>query len=159
MDSEDECCAAAIVVAITSKKRKRKRQKRQRSVWVKPWLTRRNELGVGNTLLEEFRLENDEEYKQFLRMSPENFEELLSLVEKEIQKQNTLLRDAIPARMRLAATIRFLATGNSYADLQYLFRIHKSTLAKFIPKICEVLYEQLKEKYLKVNMPFCTINA
>ena len=61
IDSEDECFAAANIVAITSKTRTRKRQKRQRSVWIKPWLTQRNELGVGNTLLEEFRLENDEE--------------------------------------------------------------------------------------------------
>ena len=68
MDSEDECFAGAIIVAITSKKRKRKRQKRQRSVW-ELRLTRHNELGVGNTRLEEFRLENDEELKQFLRMS------------------------------------------------------------------------------------------
>ena len=65
MDSEDECFAAAIIVAITSKKRKRKRQKRQRSVWGLR-LTQHNELGVGNTLLEEFRLENDKEFKQFL---------------------------------------------------------------------------------------------
>ena len=68
MDSEEECFAAAIIVATTSKKRKIKRQKRQTSVW-ELWLTRHNELGVGNTLLEEFRLENDEEFKQFLRMS------------------------------------------------------------------------------------------
>ena len=68
MDSEDECFAAAIIVAITTKKRKRKRQKRQRSIW-ELRLTRHNELGVGNILLEEFRLENDEEFKQFLRMS------------------------------------------------------------------------------------------
>ena len=68
MDSEDECFAAAIIVDIISKKRKRKRQKRQRSVW-EIWLTRHNELGVGNTLLEEFWLENDEEFKQLLRMS------------------------------------------------------------------------------------------
>ena len=68
MDSEDECFAAAIIVAIISKKQKRQRQKRQRSVW-ELWLTRHNELGVDNTLLEEFRMENDEEFKQFLRMS------------------------------------------------------------------------------------------
>ena len=119
MDSEDEYFAAAIIVSIISKELERKRQKRQRSVWVKPWLARRNELGVGNTLLEEFQLKNDEECKQFLRMPPRNFEELLSLVELEIQKQDTLLRDAIPAQMKLAATIQFLASGNSYADLQY----------------------------------------
>ena len=63
MDSKDECFTAAIIVAIISKKRKRKRQKKQRSVSVKPWLTQRNELGVDNTLLQECRLENDEEYK------------------------------------------------------------------------------------------------
>ena len=68
MDSEEECFAAAIIVATTSKKRKIKRQERKRSVW-ELWLTRHNELGVGNNLLEEFRLENDEEFKQFLRMS------------------------------------------------------------------------------------------
>ena len=68
MDSEDECFAEAIIVAISSKKRKRKRQKRLRSVW-ELWLTRHNDLGVGNTPLQEFRLETDEEFKQFLRMS------------------------------------------------------------------------------------------
>ena len=62
MDSEDKCFAAAIIIAIISKKQKRKRQKRQRSVW-KLWLTRHSELGVDNTLLEDFRLENDEEFK------------------------------------------------------------------------------------------------
>ena len=71
MDSDDECAAAAVVVAILIKKRKRLRKKRERSVWVKPWLSRRNELGADRTLLREFRLEDDEEYKKFLRMSPE----------------------------------------------------------------------------------------
>ena len=68
MDSDYECAAAAVLIAIVSKKRKRLRKKRQRSVWVKPWLSRRNELGVDSTLLREFRLEDDEEYQKFLRM-------------------------------------------------------------------------------------------
>ena len=48
MDSESECAAAVIIVAAISKKRKRMRKKRQRSIWVKPWLGRRNGLGVDN---------------------------------------------------------------------------------------------------------------
>ena len=67
-----------------------------------------------------------------------------------MQKQDTVLREAIPASMKLAATIRFLSTGSNYADLQHLFRIHKSTLSKFIPEVCEALYKQLKDNHLKV---------
>ena len=48
MDSEDECFAAPEKAKIGL------------------GLTQHNELGVGNTLLEEFRLENDKEFKQFL---------------------------------------------------------------------------------------------
>ena len=61
MDSESECAAAVIIVAAISKKRKRMRKKRLRSIWVKPWLGRRNDLGVDNTLLREFRLEDSDE--------------------------------------------------------------------------------------------------
>ena len=77
MDSESECAAAVIIVTAISKKRKRIRKKRLRSIWVKPWLGRRNDLGVDNTLLREFWLEDSDEYKKFLRMSPENFDDLL----------------------------------------------------------------------------------
>ena len=76
-------------------------------------MTRRNKLGVDNTLLQEFRLEDEDEYKRFLRMTPDNFNELLKLIETDIQKQNTYLRDAIPAKIKLAVTLRFLATGSN----------------------------------------------
>ena len=88
-----------------------------RTVWVKPWLTRKNKLGVDNTLVQEFQLEDEDEYKRFLRMTPDNFNELLKLNETDIQKQNTHLRDGIPAEIKLAAMLRFLATGSNYADL------------------------------------------
>ena len=47
---------------------RKKLNRQQRSVWVKPWLTRRNELGADNTLLQEFRLEEGDEYP---RISPQ----------------------------------------------------------------------------------------
>ena len=83
-------------------------------------------------------------------MTPDNFKELLKLIETDIQKQNTHLRYAIPAKIKLTATLRFLATGSNYGDLQHLFRVHKSTLYQFIPKVCEALYEKLNGDYLKV---------
>ena len=47
-------------------------------------------------------------------MSPENFDELLRLVYFDIQKQDTVLHEAIPASIMLAATVRFLSTGGYY---------------------------------------------
>ena len=37
-------------------------------------------------------------------------------------------------------------------DLQHLFRIHESTFSKFIPEVCESIYNNLKDKYLKVKL-------
>ena len=84
MASDRICAAAAIVIVVICKKRKRriKKQCRQkRSDWVKDWLTKRNELGIERTLLREFRFENENEYRKLLRMTAENFNELLGLID------------------------------------------------------------------------------
>ena len=82
-------------------------------------------------------------------MTPGKFNEFLNLTETDIQKQNTHLRDVSPAKIKVA-TLHFLATGSNYADVQHLFRVHKSTLSQFLSKVCEVLYQKLKDEYLKV---------
>ena len=40
-------------------------------------------------------------------MSPDVFDELLNLIEEDITRQNTHLRESTPATVKLAATIRF----------------------------------------------------
>ena len=65
MNSQEEC-AAAIVVVIILKKRKKKRRKK-RKLWVKLWLSRRNERGIYNNLIQELRCEDVDEYKRFLK--------------------------------------------------------------------------------------------
>ena len=88
--------------------------------------------------------------KRFLRMTPQIFDELLELVE-DITKENTRFRDAIAAKIKLAITIKFLATGMSYSEFAYQFIVHKSMMAKFAPEVCEVIYDRLKEDYMKVR--------
>ena len=83
-------------------------------------------------------------------MSPEAFDEVLNLNECDITKQDTVMRDAVPAKVRLAATPRCLTTGATYADLQYTFRIHKSTLSIILPEVCDATYARLKGDFLKV---------
>lgn len=128
----------------------RKIDRRRGRVWTRKWIRRRLRHGASDTLLRELALEDPDSYRNHLRMTPTKFDELLSLVEKNIAKQDTILRQAIPAKTKLEITIRYLATGDSFASLQYLYRIPKSTISKFIPKVLTAIYEVLEE-YIKVN--------
>ena len=104
-DSTLDIAAAAVVVGVLLKRRKINKKRKSRNVWVKPWLQKRRELGVCDTLLLELRFREEQKYKKFLRMTSDNFDEILSLIENDIRKQDTTLREAIPPNIKLAATI------------------------------------------------------
>ena len=59
---------------------------------------------------------------------------------------------SIPANIKLAATIRFLTTGDNYTNLQYQFRVLATTLSKFIPEVYDPIYRKLKDEYLSVSI-------
>lgn len=99
-----------------------------------------------------------DQFKNFTRMTETDFEFLLSLIEPSIIKKDTSFREAISPRIRLALTLRFLATGDSYSSLQYLFKISKSSITYIIPEVCQAIVEVLREKkYIKVRDICCQI--
>nr|CAI5864826.1 unnamed protein product [Callosobruchus analis] len=81
-------------------------------------------------------------------MSHTDFENLLELVTPHIQRQDTNYHDSISPRMRLAITLRFLATGDSYESLMYLFQVSYSTISLIVPEVCEAISSVLKD-YIK----------
>lgn len=89
-------------------------------------------------------------------MSPADFNTILSLIERRISKLDTNYRKAIKPEEKLALTLRFLATGDSYASLKYLFKISKSSIIQIIPDVCEAIIEALGE-YMKVRKKFNTV--
>lgn len=117
--------------------------------WVRTWLMRREIYGASSTLLRELAAEDVPEYRNWLRMSKEKFEILLNQIAPQITKTDTVMRSAIPARIKLEITLSYLATGNSYRTLQRLFRVSRPAISKFVPEVCDAIYEGLKE-YIKV---------
>ncbi|KAM5125941.1 LOW QUALITY PROTEIN: uncharacterized protein ACMZJ9_021255 [Mantella aurantiaca] len=63
-----------------------------------------------------------------------SFDELLRLVSEGIRRDDTNYRMAISPR--LVVTLRYLATGASYASLHFEFRLGKSTISYFVPDTC-----------------------
>lgn len=89
-------------------------------------------------------------YRNFFRMDDGNFNELLNLVAPIIAKEDTVMRKSIPAAERLALTLRFLATGDSFRSLAFLFRVPHNTISTIVPEVCNALYTELKGIYMKV---------
>lgn len=80
-------------------------------MWKRQWLARRGQRGVDSRLVQEIALEVSEAYKQWMRLSAQQFQEILKLIELTIRKQDTRVRKAVTPEERLAITMRYLATG------------------------------------------------
>ena len=78
------------------------------------------------------------------------FQELLEKVRPYITKKTTHLREPITAEEKLAVTLRYLATGESFNSLMYQYRIHRSTISQFIPDVCKAIYKVLAPDYMKI---------
>ncbi|VEN58845.1 unnamed protein product [Callosobruchus maculatus] len=138
-------CAALVVYL---KKRRNNNTRIKRRQWSRKWLQRRHGRGTLALLNTELRTEDPDAYKNFLRLDPAQFATLLNLVENDIKKQDTFMRESISAEHKLNVTLRFLATGETYRSLMYSTRIHESTISKFVPEVCRAIYKHLKGKYL-----------
>lgn len=107
------------------------------------------------SLLRDLRDNNPDDFKNYLRMDTNAFDELLNLMRPHVSKQDTAMRGSIPADERLIATLRFLATGRGYEDLKFSTGISAQALGRIIPETCKALYEVLHRDYLKVNLFRC----
>ena len=75
-------------------------------------MDRRNEFGACSTLVNNLRLEDAQQFRNFIRMSAVQFELLLNLIKHQIVKQDTKLRDAIPVHDRLKVSATGLSSSN-----------------------------------------------
>ena len=59
-------------------------------------------------------------------------------------KTDTKYLAAIPLLIRLAVTFRYLASGESFTNLMYMFKISKQSTSAIISEMCEALTDALR---------------
>ncbi|XP_049823875.1 uncharacterized protein LOC126265673 [Aethina tumida] len=75
-------------------------------------------------MLDDLRREPSNYFENFCRMSATDFELLLSKIGPVIAKKDKNMRKNIPIQERLAVTLRFLATGNSFQSPSTCLNFH-----------------------------------
>ena len=81
-------------------------------------------------------------------MSPERFENLLSLFGPLIAKKKCRSREPFSPDERLVITLRYLATGDSQQSQSFNFRAGRSTICHIIRDTCDGIWNALNGKYL-----------
>ena len=118
-----------------------RRKVKQRSRWTYKWVKDRPQFGQYENLMNELEAEHPAMYKNFQRVTPDMFMEILERVERRIQRQDTFWRKALPAGLKLAVTLRYLASGDSYKSLAFAFRVPCNTICRIIPEVCQAIID------------------
>ena len=139
-DQGDNHFAQALVL--------RRARRRRRRFWVRTWLLRRPEYGQYENLMKELEMEDTSGFKNFLRMEPAMFYELLQRLSLRISKKDTWFRKAHEPGLRLAITLRYLASGDNYHSLMYGFRVAHNTISLTVREVCEAIIEEYGEEVL-----------
>eukprot|EP00102_Acyrthosiphon_pisum_P025492 XP_016662702.1 PREDICTED: uncharacterized protein LOC107884643 [Acyrthosiphon pisum] len=88
-------------------------------MWMKEWLKKRDQFSH-DRLVAEFKISSAVDYKNYLRMDADTFEQ------------------------RLLSTLRYLISGDSFEELKFHTAIAAQTLGKIIVETCEALIHVLK---------------
>lgn len=126
--------AAAYLVISLNRKRKRRTRRRwwRRELFID---SQESQSNLYNRLI----AEDGGLFRNFTRMCQEDFDYLLEKVSPIIKKCDTNFREAIHPRVKLLVTLRYLATGDSYYSLMYLFRVSEPSISQLIPEVCRAL--------------------
>ena len=125
------------------------RPRRRHNMWVRPWLLQREERGAYHNIMADLYATDIPGFTNYMRMTPEFFEMIKTRLEPHLARQATNYRAPISVGEKLALTIRYLATGESYTSLSCQFRVGRSTISKFLPEVCRAIQNEFTREYLK----------
>ena len=120
-----------IALRLYIRERQRKRRKRARKVWTRSWILRRKQFGSRTR----FRNEDQTEFCNFMRMPPEMFDGILIRIRHIISKKRTRYREPIEPGLKLATTLRHLASGTKFALLKFGWRVPANTQSIIIREV------------------------
>ena len=106
--------------------------------------------GIFDNIIRESSIEDTSAFKEMTRMSHEEFLPILRSIEKDITPNQVLGgHKVIFLKARLAVTIRFLASGETFRSLSFQFQMLKGAISYIVTDVCNAIIKNLSPVYLK----------
>ena len=98
--------------------------------------------------MHELETEDRESFTNFLRVPHEMFQELEERLTPRLTKQDTWFRESLKPGLKLAITLRYLASGESYKSLMYGFRVPHNTISLMIPQVYQAIIDEYTDEVI-----------
>lgn len=122
---------------------------RQRTVWVRPWMARRETDGAFYTIFRELKEEDAEGFRGYVRLDTNSFDKLVNLLTPTLLKNDTVMRKCIKPEEMCCVALRYFASGESFRSMEYQFRISKKAISYIVEEVAVAIIKILGETYLK----------
>ncbi|KAK3016817.1 hypothetical protein RJ639_006356 [Escallonia herrerae] len=91
----------------------------------------------------------ESEFRNAFRMSKSTFNMICEELDSAVNKKDTMLRQAIPVRQRVAVCVNRLATGDPLRVVSKRFGLGISTCHKLVLEVCSAIKTVLMRKYIQ----------
>ncbi|PNF41935.1 hypothetical protein B7P43_G14653 [Cryptotermes secundus] len=135
----------------------------------------RAEEELNSILINRHLMKGERKFREFFRLNIQQFNYVLKLVEDKIRCQScNRVRHPITPAQKLAVTLRFMATRESFRSLEFAFHISQSYISRIVKQVLkilcrklppilmpppneDVLQEKTKEFWKQWNFPNCSL--
>ena len=138
-----------LILQAVKELQKKRRKRKAHSCWVRPWIGRRHLLGLYDRLMVELRSEDPKAFNNFMRMPPEMYDEIVDKLTPALTKPTTNAREPLEPGLKIAITLRHLAAGTKYREMQYAWRVPHNTISKVVREVCAAIILVYTEEQLK----------
>ena len=117
----------------------------------KNWIKRRHERGYFDKIIQELRIEDRFWCREMFRMDVTDFENILAKISDIISPKERLGgTNPVQAYERLALTLGFLATGETFQSLSFQYRISLNAVSYIVKCCCKAIVERMASNFIKV---------
>lgn len=89
-------------------------------------------------------------FQNFICITEIMFNEIVGSVSSYIKKRMTLRRKPLEPGLRVAKTLRFLATLISFKSLGFAFHVVPNTIFLVVPKMCKTIVAVFRDELLQM---------
>ncbi|XP_071496099.1 putative nuclease HARBI1 [Diadema antillarum] len=96
----------------------------------------------------EMRNEDPRAIQHFMRMPPAMFDDVVQRLTPRLTEQDTNYRASLEPGLKVEITLRHLASGNTYRNMQYTWRVPHNTISVVVRRVVKAIIEEYTDELL-----------